>query len=262
MDLDADPDLLTGARAVVSLGHDEYWTPAMRHRVTAARDTGTNIAFLGANACFRRIRLEATDHGERRLVVCYKTDWREDPMAGQDDALVTTDWREPPHPDPENSLTGTRYESAGTSAAYTITRPDHWLFEGAHVNHGTAFPHLAGTEYDRVVGDGYTPRPLEIIAHSPLVCRGVRSYHDSAYYTAPSCAGVFNTGTMRWVESLKGDGAHGIPADASRMTRTVTENLLRGFARERAGRRHPAHDDAAAHHTYSGDPVAQRHSLW
>jgi N,N-dimethylformamidase beta subunit-like protein len=262
MDVDADPDLLTGARAVVSLGHDEYWTRAMRDRVTAARDTGTNIAFLGANACFRRIRLEESDLGKRRTVVCYKTDWRQDPMAGRNDAAVTTDWREPPHPDPENSLTGTRYESTGTSAAYAVAQPDHWLFEGTRVTRSSRFPHLVGTEYDRVAGDEYTPSPIEILAHSALVCRGVRSYHDSAYYTVPSGAGVFNTGTMRWVESLKGNGAHGITADASRMTRRVTENLLRAFAHERAGRRHPAHDDAAAHHAYSGDPVAQRHSLW
>ncbi len=60
MDIAADPRLLEGASAPISPGHDEYWTPAERAHVTAARDAGVNLAFLGANAMFRRIRLEAS----------------------------------------------------------------------------------------------------------------------------------------------------------------------------------------------------------
>ncbi|MFF3563769.1 N,N-dimethylformamidase beta subunit family domain-containing protein [Streptomyces sp. NPDC002574] len=262
MDLDRDPELLAGARAVVSLGHDEYWTPAMRGRVTAARDSGTNVAFLGANACFRRIRLEPTAHGERRLVVCYKSDWPRDPLNGKDDAAVTTDWREPPHPRPENSLTGTLYESNGTSAAYAVAEPGHWLLEGTGATGATRFPHLVGTEYDRVTGAPPTPRPIEIIAHSPLVCRGVRSFQDTAYYTTAGGAGVFNAGTMRWVGSLKGDGDHGMPPAAAVFTRRVTTNLLRAFAEGPAGRRHPARDNLDRFRPYPGDAVAERHDLW
>ena len=69
MDIAADPDLLAGASALISPGHDEYWTPGERANVTAARDAGVNLAFLGANAVFRRIRLDSGG----RLVICYKT---------------------------------------------------------------------------------------------------------------------------------------------------------------------------------------------
>ncbi|MEU6340875.1 N,N-dimethylformamidase beta subunit family domain-containing protein [Streptomyces sp. NPDC046977] len=262
MDVDREPELLAGARAVVSLGHDEYWTPAMRGRVTAARDSGTNVAFLGANACFRRIRLEPTALGERRLVVCYKSDWPRDPLNGKDDAAVTTDWREPPHPRPENALTGTLYESNGTSAAYAVAEPGHWLLEGTGATSATRFANLVGTEYDRVTGAPPTPRPIEIIAHSPLVCRGVRSFHDTAYYTVAGGAGVFNAGTMRWVGSLKGDGGHGTSRAATRFTRRVTTNLLRVFAEGPAGRRHPAQDNLDRFRPYAGDAVAERHDLW
>ncbi|MDX6351749.1 MAG: hypothetical protein QOF84_6539 [Streptomyces sp.] len=262
MDLDREPHLLADARAVISLGHDEYWTPAMRERVTGARDAGANLAFLGANACFRRIRVEPTAHGDRRRVVCYKTDWPHDPLYGSDPAAVTADWREPPHACPENSLTGTLYESNGTSADYAVAEPGHWLFAGTGVTRDSRFPHLVGTEYDRVTGGPGTPRPIEVVAHSPLVCRGVRSYQDSAYYTAASGAGVFNTGTMRWVESLRGDGAHGIPPYTARFTRRVTENLLRAFAQGPAGRRHPARDNLAAFRPYAADPIWDRHDLW
>ena len=37
VDLDARPGLLAGARGYVSVGHDEYWTPAMRDGVSAGR---------------------------------------------------------------------------------------------------------------------------------------------------------------------------------------------------------------------------------
>jgi hypothetical protein len=262
MDLDRDPHLLRGARGVVSLGHDEYWTPAMRAHVTAARDAGTNVAFLGANACFRRIRLEPTPAGERRLVVCYKTDWPKDPMYGRDDAAVTTDWREPPHPRPENSLTGTLYESNPTNADYAVAEPGHWLLAGTGATRDTRFPNLVGTEYDRVNSGPDTPRPIEIIAHSKLVCRGVRSFSDSAYYTTRHGSGVFNTGTMRWVESLTGNGAHGIPRHTARFTSRVTANLFRAFAEGPAGERHPAKDNLDAYHPFDGDPTWAKHNLW
>jgi hypothetical protein len=48
---------------VISLGHDEYWSPAMRHTVEGARDAGTNLAFLGANAVYWRVRFSG-DHRE------------------------------------------------------------------------------------------------------------------------------------------------------------------------------------------------------
>jgi len=102
MDIDADPHLLEGASALFSLGHDEYWTPPERASVTAARDAGMNIAFLGANCMFRRTRLASTRLGPRRLVICYKTSYLQDPEYGKDNALVTSDWREPPNADPES----------------------------------------------------------------------------------------------------------------------------------------------------------------
>ena len=85
MDIAADPHLLDGASALISLGHDEYWSPAERASVTAARDAGVNLAFLGANALFRRTRLQASALGSDREVACYKTAYRNDPMYGRDD---------------------------------------------------------------------------------------------------------------------------------------------------------------------------------
>ncbi len=174
MDIDAQPHLLAGASALFSLGHDEYWSPPERTSVTAARDAGTNLGFLGANCCFRRTRLAPTRLGDRRLIICYKTSYPQDPMYGKDNTLVTSDWRDPPHPVPESSLIGTLYESNPVDAAYIVATPEAWMFEGTGVRKGTSFTGLVGIEYDRVNPDSPIERPIQVLSHSPLTCRGVQ----------------------------------------------------------------------------------------
>ncbi|MGH4031762.1 N,N-dimethylformamidase beta subunit family domain-containing protein [Actinomycetota bacterium Odt1-20B] len=250
VDVARERHLLKGATTVVSLGHDEYWSPEQRAHVTAARNAGTNLAILGANCCYRRIRLEDTELGPDRTVVCYKTAYAQDPgfRRGQP---ATVDFRAGPGAAPESDLLGVIYDGYPVDAPYVVTHPGHWLFEGTGVAAGDSFPHLVGIEYDKVNTDFPTPRPMEILAHSPVVCAGRPSHQNSAYYTLPGGAGVFASGTMRWVEALDahGDGRtganHGLDARAGALTRRVTENLLRTFARGPAARTHPARDNLA-----------------
>ena len=262
MDIEHDPHLLDGASALISLGHDEYWSPPERANVTAARNSGVNLAFLGANCCFRRTRLASTPLGGRRLVICYKTSYTEDPMYGKDNKLVTSDWREPPYPDPESAMTGTLYESNPTTADYVVASPKSWLFAGTGVRKGTRFRGLVGIEYDRVNPDSLVERPIEILSHSPLTCRGVNSYADSAYYTHASGAGVFNTGTMRWVASFGGWYRYGLNRHTARFTLKVTSNVLHAFADGPAAGKYPAHDNLAGMDEWGGDPIASQHNLW
>jgi hypothetical protein len=256
-DLSADPHLLDGAAALISPGHDEYWTPAERANVTAARDAGVNLAFLGANAMFRRIRL---DEGGR-LIICYKTSYTADPEYGRDNALVTSDFREPPVPDPESAVIGTIYEGYPATAAYQVAAPDSWLFAGTGVAEGTRFANLVGIEYDRVNPAYPVPRPIQVLSHSPLVCQGAASFGDSAYYTHSGGAGVFDCGTMRWVEAIYGDQPHGIDSRGSAFAKQVTVNLLRAFADGPAADKYPARDNLDAMHEYVGDPIGNPASL-
>ncbi|HEY2577719.1 MAG TPA: N,N-dimethylformamidase beta subunit family domain-containing protein [Streptosporangiaceae bacterium] len=263
LDIAADPGLLHGASALLSLGHDEYWSPPERANVTAARDAGVNLAFLGANCMFRRTRLASTRLGERRQVICYKTSYTQDPMYGKDNALVTSDWREPPSPDPESSLTGTLYESNPANASYVVATPGCWLFAGTGVRKGTRFTGLVGIEYDRVNPDSPVERPIQILSHSPLTCRGVNSYADSAYYTHSSGAGVFNTGTMRWVAAMAYPlPPFGLNAHTAAFTSQVTANVLRAFAGGPAAAKHPAEDNLDTMAEWPGDPIASQHDLW
>ena len=261
MDIAADPHLLDGASALLSLGHDEYWTPEERANVTAARNAGVNLAFLGANALFRRTRLQSSALGAAREVVCYKTAYTDDPLYRKDPTEVTSDWREPPNSDPESSLIGTIYEGYPCDASFVVSSPSSWVYAGTGVSSGTSFPHLVGVEYDRVNPAYPVPRPIEVLSHSPLTCQGASSYGDSAYYTHIGGAGVYNCGTMRWVEAIYGDQPHGIGGNTPDFVRQVTTNILRAFADGPAAAKHPAHDNLVATHEYVGDPVGNPQNL-
>ncbi|MFJ1705842.1 N,N-dimethylformamidase beta subunit family domain-containing protein [Kitasatospora sp. NPDC088346] len=249
-DLARDPGLLEGARCVLSPGHDEYWSVEQRRRVTAARDAGTNLAVLGANCCYRRVRYEPSPLGPDRVMVCYKDDYRLDPgfAAG---LPATTDFRLEPGSDPESSLLGVLYGGYPVDAPFVVTDPGHWVYEGTGVRAGDGFAHLVGVEYDRVDPAFPTPRPVEVLAHSPVLCAGRPDFADSAYCTLPGGAAVFASGTMRWVEALDaqgpgGGGNHGLDAAAGAFTRRVTENVLLAFATGPVGTARPAVDNVGS----------------
>lgn len=245
VDLHENPALFQGARAIITLGHDEYWSTRMRDTVTKARDAGTNIAFLGANAVFRHIRLQDSPLGKDRIQVDYK-DAAEDPMHAADPAESTQDWRYPPDPRPENVLTGVLYECNPANADFVVYDPASWLLAGTGAKAGQAFKGLVGVEYDRIVSDSTTPHPIQAISHSPITCRKTRSYADAAYYTVPSGAGVFATGTMRWNCALADGGCSDkMDGPAHAFAQKVTANMLLVFAAGPAGKTHPANDNTA-----------------
>jgi hypothetical protein len=262
MDIASDPNLLKGASALFCLGHDEYWSPPERASVTAARDAGMNIAFMGANTMFRRTRLDSTPLGQNRLVICYKTSYEQDPMYGVNNALVTSDWREPPNPDPESSLTGTLYEANPVDADFIVASPDSWVYANTGVQLGTSIPGLVGIEYDRVNPIYPVNRPIEVLAHSPLTCGGVNSYADAAYYTTTSGAGVFNSGTMRFVASMANLNGFGENSTTWVFATQVATNLLQAFADGPAAAKYPANDNLDAMQEWPGDPIAAQHNLW
>jgi len=238
VDVDRDPQLLDGARAVVLTGHDEYWSMRMRAALLRARDHGVNLAFLGANSGYRHIRFEPSGTGARRVEVCYKVPSL-DPLYGRNNADVTGQWRYPPDSRPESVLTGVSYRGNPVRADMIVTDPSAWLLAGTGARLGLRLPGVVGPEFDRVDLTEPTPHPIEIVAHSPLVVNGQPDFSDSAYYTVPSGAGVFSTGTIAWINTLQGVNG---PA-ATAFTTAVTTNVLLDFAREPAARAHAAHDN-------------------
>jgi len=246
VDLHRDAHILAGATAVISMGHDEYYSKQMRATLTAARDAGSNIAFLGSNAVYRRVRFEGSSIGSDRVMVDYKLGSL-DPVSRIDPSQTTADWPQSPEPQPESSLTGAMYDCFVRADAVSalVVDPTSFLFAGTRVARGTKLISLMGPEVDHVSLGDPTPRPLEVLTHTPFECpQGVASNADTTYYSAPSGASVFDSGTMLWVCAIYNGCRVDDPFTGS-VVRRVTDNLLLAFATGPAGRAHPARDNVA-----------------
>jgi N,N-dimethylformamidase beta subunit-like, C-terminal len=242
IDLHQHPELLLRHRALISLGHDEYWSTSMRRGATIARDHGVNLAFLGANAVFRHIRLQASPLGDDRQEVNYKpASARADPAWRTNPKQVTTNWREPPLHQPESSLLGQLYECNPALADGVVVEPGSWLLAGTGLRMGSRLPNLIGPEYDRVTPTFPTPRGIELVLHSPLRCRFRSSFSDVTYYSVASGAGVVDTGTSSWICQIDAVCAAGRNSlSTSTAVRRITMNLLLAFAAGPAGQLHPS----------------------
>ena len=167
VDLHARPQLLMNHRCLFSLGHDEYWSTPMRQGAATANAGGVNLAFLGANACYRQIRLQSTSVGPNRLQVCYK-DAAEDPIAHQQPELTTVNWNQAPLNNPESNLIGSMYQSVGAKADMVVTDASSWFYSGCNLTDGHTFSTVILGEYDRYVPSLPGPKNADVLAHSPV----------------------------------------------------------------------------------------------
>lgn len=240
LDLQRDPAAFLRARAIVSVGHDEYYSPTMRRTLTAARDAGVNLAFFGANDIFRKVRFAPSTNGTDRLMINYKD--ATDPIGIP--SLVTTQWAQPPSNDPESSLVGASYRCE-RSTFYPIVVVDagNWLFRGSGVRNGTSLPGIAGHEFDGIALGRPVPRPMEVLFHSPARCRGALAPQDTTYYTTDSGAGVLDAGAYFWVCGLDNSCRIRVDERTSAILTIVTENFLRAAAAGPLAHLHPAADN-------------------
>jgi hypothetical protein len=199
IDLHTQPALLANHKALFSMGHDEYWSTEMRTGAQSALAAGTNLAFLGANACYRQIRLQPSGVGPNRQQVCYK-DAAEDPLARQDPALTTVNWIQAPLNNPESSLIGSMYQSVGANGDLTITDSSAWLWKGTGLSDGEQLLGVVQGEYDRYVPSLPSPAGVDVLAHSPVP--GQNNWSDITYYTLPSGGGVLASGMASFVFKL------------------------------------------------------------
>lgn len=190
-DLEFRPELLSHYKLVLSVGHDEYWSAAMRDHLEKFIANGGNVAFFSGNTCCWQVRSE--DHG--RALACWKQSFGDDPVyKSGNHQLLTSLWSHHLVGRPENTLTGVGFLWGGYHrshgqfmdgpGAYTIHRPEHWLFAGTEAHRGDTFGaklpgyKVVGYECDGcelVWKDGLpypthkdgTPENFEVVATSP-----------------------------------------------------------------------------------------------
>ena len=166
-DLEAEPDLLDGYRCAVFVGHDEYWSRPMREAADRWIEAGGRAARFAGNFVWQ-VRME--DGGRRQICHKYFATTDDPVMGTSDQHLLTGAWEIPEIGYPGartfgvNGLEGV-YAGLGNcvgrgSGGFTVYRPGHWAFEGAHVGFGDvlgAASRIFGYEVDgldHVVRDG------------------------------------------------------------------------------------------------------------
>ena len=230
---------ITHHRVYLSVGHDEYWSHAMRDNVTNAISQGVNAAFFSANTAYWQIRFEPDSLGvANRVEVGYKDYATFDGKPGPDpqwnfnSSIVTTNWRADPVDLPENSFIGVMYQDqVNRDYSYVVQNAGNWIYNGTGFANGTSVPGIVGYEYDKVWNNGFSPPGETILSNSPVVgcCEGSgNSFSNSTLYTAASGAQVFAAGTIQWSWGLDNYSSDGQYVNAG--IQKTTANILNAFS--------------------------------
>jgi hypothetical protein len=227
---------LRNYRGILSVGHDEYWTKQMYDAFDAARDTGVNLGFFGANMNAGQVRLEASSSGVPNRVVVFYGSATLDPIT--DPTLKTVSWRDPLLNRPEQMLVGVMYSHQvmwssqyDGYAPFVVTNSGNWVYAGTGFSDGDNAPGIVGYECDRFWTEHLPPNAITgtytLLSNSPYLSNvGPSDYSSASVYQAPSGAWVFSTGTMGWSRAL--DNYEGYSVADSRIQQ-VTANVLNRF---------------------------------
>jgi hypothetical protein len=255
VDTDRRGGELLNKKVFISSGHDEYWSPAQRANVEAARNAGVNLIFMAGNEIFWKVRWENSIDGRNspmRTLVCYK-ETLEGAKLDPTPAWTGT-WRDarfsPPSDGghPELPLIGQIFGAMNDESQPDLTikvpaqygKLRFWRFtDVASLAAGTTASLTQGTlgyewDDDRDVG----PKPaglLELTSTTEtvpavLINEG-SSYaaqaatHRLTVYRASSGALVWATGTCQWSWGLDDNHPRQGGAPQTRM-RQATANML------------------------------------
>ena len=221
-------------KLLLTQGHCEYWTWAMRQHVASWRDQGVHLAFLGSNTAFWQVRYEdidgTDDNAEPRTLVCYRRIRRESDHS----QFRTVKWRAVW---PEALLVGVEYIGDPFDEAMIVANSSHWAFDGTGISNGNAIPGLLGYEVDGINRARMIPQnssrdevihlttlfetPVVDRQNKPLLCHGT-------IYRARSGANVFASGTMQWSWGLDDYNVQqGLRTSRlSHVVERVTQNIL------------------------------------
>jgi len=198
IDVHEHPELLRKYKAVVIVGHDEYWSRSMRDAYIHAVGSGVSLAVFGGNTGYRQIRLQPSQVGADRVLVCYK-DASLDPEPNP--ALKTAvSWRSPPTSWDEGTLLGESWIGTGEEIhrePWIVTNELSWVLGGTGLRNGQQLPGLVGYEQDSFAG-GAHPRFVDVFSSSPVPTGAGTVEANSTIYHGPSGAWVYDAGTIEW----------------------------------------------------------------
>ena len=251
-DLHRDPELLQPYSLLLSVGHDEYWSDAMRAALDAHVARGGNIAFFSGNISGYRIHFTDDDTAITSAKIS--------PPSRDPDTWTRDSWQEV---NPECRLTGVATAFGGgwwdgkrRTQGYVVQHASHWVYAGTGLRDGDEFGNdddfpLIGYEVDGaafrrkdgravVTGELGTPRDFTILGIAELgegwVCGKTNAAATMGLYVSPQGGVVFQGATTDW-PILVPRNAH-----VGAITRNIVDHLRLPSARiigplpHRAGR--------------------------
>jgi hypothetical protein len=190
---------------LIFMGHDEYWTWDEFDYVESLRDRGLNLAFLSANNAYWDTRLSTGNVVGQlgTVLICFKGD--------RDSAGVA-------HPTqtfralgrPENALYGIMYTATSAGAEPLRVPLDvsgaeaRQFLAAAGLEPGDSVTSVVGAEGDAVFANPPGPPNLQLLFHSSYIPNpgSPPGEYDTAFFIAPSGAGIFASGTIIWPNVL------------------------------------------------------------
>ncbi|MFP9060651.1 N,N-dimethylformamidase beta subunit family domain-containing protein [Natrialbaceae archaeon A-chndr2] len=203
-DVHRAPDVLEAYDAVISAGHDEYWSREQRLAFERARDNGVNLGFFGSNIAYWQIRYDE----EGRSYVCYKETVEDDPIQDERRTGLFRDVGLP-----ECELQGVMGWGAGLynfpDYEVTVEAMDHPWMANTGFEAGDTIEAVVGPEWDWIRDDcPLAGEPTNFFHHeagSSDLDIHKPADADAVAYTAPSGATVFSAGTLAYTRAIDPD---------------------------------------------------------
>jgi hypothetical protein len=202
-DLHRDAALLDGYDRVLIVGHDEYWSWAMRDNLDAWIDAGGHLSRFAGNF-FWQTRL--SDDLLTQTCFKYRAE-AEDPAMTDDPQRLTSYWDHPQVARPAVAtmgLTGSAGVYAGWSrcaahgsGGFAIYRPEHWSMQGTGLGYGDVLGagsrvfgyEVDGIDYSMAQGLPFAARGTGLAGELTIV--GLSPATTLAHATGPNDADDF-----------------------------------------------------------------------
>lgn len=232
VDTHFDGKTLNRAKGLLSVGHDEYWSPTMFDTVKSAIANGLNVAFLSGNTCCGVIDFTPNKAGVPNRAISRIGQYGpiQPEAAARFPELLALKHNGPN----EASLIGARSTFPVTGCTdWICTNEKHWIFAGSGMKNGDGIPSLIGWEWH---GDPAAIPGLEVLAKGPVSQRGATGTYTSTIYPGPKQNFVFNAATIWWNDGLSAPPGYihptaykGTPKGPDPRVQRITANLLKRF---------------------------------
>ena len=241
VDMNNSPSLIMNYNGLIFSGHPEYMTRNEFDTIAAARNLGTNIAFIGANNAYWQARIEPSPSGPDRHLVIYR-DARFDPQT--DWQKVTVEFGNPRINTPPSLLTSEKTAGVHVTGAMNAVQIPKWLNIPSNATLSGWSPN---SEIDSIATGPAAPSKVHLIFSGKFqlvnptqaALRSARSLTaQTIWFTDPSGSATFVSGINYWPCEVSYTCPEGSVGDSTRiLLQSITTQVLTLWQEKAVGRK-------------------------